>query len=149
MSAKHEEELTERLEAMVASNDYFGYRELLTAQSPYLVAQLLIRASFRALSRCSPAAEQESADGATSTEVLAMGVDELVHALGSIASLRIERWREEGPDAAWRVGIEWYANDRDPAFICEYPTLIEALRATYQHRDSWLSKVPLRPLRSL
>ena len=45
---------------------------------------------------------------------------EKIEYIGSKKMLRMERWRN--PLGAWRVGIEWYSEDR-VEFMCEHDSL--------------------------
>ena len=56
----------------------------------------------------------------------------LIDQIGSLKSLRIEKWREK--QGYWRAGIEWYG-ENEYEYICEYPTLIECLRSINKYLD--------------
>jgi len=57
-------------------------------------------------------------------------VDFLVREISEKKMLRIERWRDDYKH--YRVGIEWYGED-DYEFICEKPTLLDALQLAYDY----------------
>ncbi len=59
----------------------------------------------------------------------------LVESLGSKYSLRIEKWKNE---KAWRVGLDWYSQ-KDYLFICEQPTLLDALIMCMKYDNGYLS----------
>ncbi len=49
--------------------------------------------------------------------------------LGSKYTLRIEKWIGQ---ESWRVGLNWVGKD-DYDFICEKPTLVQALKCAYDY----------------
>lgn len=51
--------------------------------------------------------------------------------LGSKYFLTIVQWKDK---SAWRVGLDW-KNEHDYEFICEKPTLIEALECAYGYAN--------------
>lgn len=69
-------------------------------------------------------------------------IGKITRLLGKLAMVRIEQWRREGtPGDQWRVGIEWYGDD-DYLFICEQPTLLQALEMVLDHKEEWLYRIP-------
>ena len=59
---------------------------------------------------------------------------ELIHQIGAKKALRIEQWRDKDSNGAWRAGIEWFSAD-NYEFLCEQPTLLEALRMVRDYMD--------------